>query len=86
MPEPPERDSGQQPDGESGSESAPQGKPGLPAPPPKPPPNLPVPPDVADAQDDDVVCRQIREAAVAETDAELREDLWDEYRRCREDR
>ena len=48
----------------------------------KPPPRLPVPPDVADATDDDVVCRQIREAAIAETDEELREALWDEYRRC----
>lgn len=47
-------------------------------------PNLPVPPDVADARDDDVVCRQLREAAMQETDATLRDKLWDEYRRCRE--
>ena len=47
-------------------------------------PNLPVPPDVADATDDDVVCRQLREAAMQETDAALRDKLWDEYRRCRE--
>ena len=53
-----------------------------PAPPPKPPAKLPVPPDVADAQDDDVVCRQIREAAIAEIDTDLREALWEEYRRC----
>ena len=47
-------------------------------------PGLPVPPDVADARDDDVVCRQLREAAMQETDVALREKLWDEYRRCRE--
>ena len=47
-------------------------------------PALPVPPDVADARDDDVVCRQLREAAMQEADAALREKLWDEYRRCRE--
>ena len=37
--------------------------------------------DVPDAKDDDVVARQIREAALAETDPELREALWDELRR-----
>ncbi|NND60983.1 MAG: hypothetical protein HKN49_12020 [Gammaproteobacteria bacterium] len=31
------------------------------------------------AQDDDIVARQLREAAVAETDPELRERLWQEY-------
>lgn len=31
------------------------------------------------AQDDDIVARQLREAAVAETDPELRERLWEEY-------
>lgn len=44
-------------------------------------PPLPLPPDQPDARDDDVVARQIREAAMAETDPELREQLWEEYRR-----
>lgn len=55
----------------------------VPRPTPVRPPRLPVPPDVADARDDDVVCRQLREAAMVEADAELRDKLWDEYRRCR---
>jgi len=41
----------------------------------------PLPPDSPDARDDDVVARQLREAAMAETDPELRESLWEEYRR-----
>jgi hypothetical protein len=40
-----------------------------------------IPPDVPDGSDDDVVARQIREAAMAETDPELREKLWEEYRK-----
>ena len=39
------------------------------------------PPDVADGRDDDVVARQLREAAQSEPDPALRERLWDEYRR-----
>ena len=39
-----------------------------------------VPPDVGDGEDDDVVARQLREAAMKEDDPELREKLWDEYR------
>ena len=39
-----------------------------------------VPPDVGDGSDDDVVARQLREAAMKEEDPELREKLWDEYR------
>lgn len=58
-------------------------QPGRPAPRAIPAPAAPVPPDVRDARDDDVVCRQLREAAMAETDDALREALWDEYRRCR---
>ena len=57
----------------------------IPAPPAAEPtgtqPPLPLPPDQPDARDDDVVARQIREAAMAETDPELREQLWEEYRR-----
>jgi len=40
-----------------------------------------IPPDIPDGSDDDVVARQIREAAMAETDPELREKLWEEYRK-----
>lgn len=45
--------------------------------------NLPgsAPDDIPDGSDDDVVARQIREAAEKETDPELREKLWEEYRR-----
>ena len=39
-----------------------------------------VPPDVGDGSDDDIIARQLREAAMAEDDPELREKLWDEYR------
>ncbi len=37
--------------------------------------------DLPDARDDDVIARQLREAAMAETDPELKEKLWEEYRR-----
>ncbi|MCP5179680.1 MAG: hypothetical protein H6994_07345 [Pseudomonadales bacterium] len=40
-----------------------------------------VPKDVADARDDDIIARQLREAAMAETDPEIREKLWEDYRR-----
>ena len=40
-----------------------------------------IPPDIPDGSDDDVVARQIREAAMKETDPELRKALWDEYRK-----
>jgi hypothetical protein len=40
-----------------------------------------VPTDVGDGRDDDVVARQIREAAMAEEDPKVRERLWEEYRR-----
>lgn len=40
-----------------------------------------VPADVPDAHDDDIVARQLREAATKESDPELRAKLWDEYRR-----
>jgi hypothetical protein len=41
----------------------------------------PPPPDIADGKDDDIVARQLREAAETEEDPELREKLWDEYRK-----
>jgi hypothetical protein len=40
-----------------------------------------VPVDIGDGRDDDVVARQLREAAMAEEDPAIREKLWDEYRR-----
>lgn len=40
-----------------------------------------VPADVPTGDDDDVVARQIREAATRESDPELRERLWEEYRK-----
>ena len=40
-----------------------------------------IPDDIPDGRDDDIVARQIREAASNETDPELREKLWEEYRR-----
>jgi hypothetical protein len=38
------------------------------------------PADIPDGSDDDIVARQLREAAMKETDPELREKLWEEYR------
>jgi acetylornithine deacetylase/succinyl-diaminopimelate desuccinylase-like protein len=40
-----------------------------------------VPADIPDARDDDIVARQLREAAQMEKDPKLREKLWDEYRK-----
>ncbi len=40
----------------------------------------PVPANIPDGDDDDIVARQLREAAMAEKDPELRERLWQEYR------
>jgi hypothetical protein len=41
----------------------------------------PAPGDIPDGGDDDIVARQLREAAENETDPALREKLWDEYRK-----
>jgi hypothetical protein len=41
-----------------------------------------IPEDIpTDGSGDDQVAQQIREAAMAETDPDIREALWDEYRR-----
>jgi hypothetical protein len=40
--------------------------------------------DIPDGQDDDIVARQLREAAEQETDPELKERLWEEYRKYKE--
>lgn len=42
------------------------------------------PEDIPDGSDDDVVARQLREAAEKETDPELKEKLWEEYRRYKQ--
>lgn len=42
--------------------------------------SFPPPGDIPSGRDDDVVARQLREAAMSEPDPELREALWDEYR------
>lgn len=42
---------------------------------------FPPPEDIPSGRDDDVVARQLREAAMREPDPELREALWDEYRK-----
>jgi hypothetical protein len=44
-------------------------------------PSFPVPEDIPSGNDDDVVARQLREAAMREPDPALREKLWDEYRK-----
>ena len=41
----------------------------------------PTPPDIPDSHDDDIIARQLREAAENETDPALREKLWEEYRK-----
>ena len=41
----------------------------------------PPPGDIPAGNDDDVVARQLREAAMRESDPEVREKLWNEYRK-----
>jgi hypothetical protein len=41
----------------------------------------PPPADIPSGNDDDVVARQLREAAMREADPAVREKLWDEYRK-----
>ena len=43
-----------------------------------------VPQDIPNGSDDDVVARQLREAAEKERDPELKERLWEEYRRYKQ--
>ncbi|MEJ2759962.1 MAG: hypothetical protein P8126_00085, partial [Gammaproteobacteria bacterium] len=40
-----------------------------------------IPPDIPSGDDDDIVARQLREAAMKEDDPKLRAKLWDEYRK-----
>ena len=46
--------------------------------------NANVPADISDGSDDDIVARQLREAAMQEKDPALREKLWNEYRKYKE--
>ncbi len=41
----------------------------------------PIPEDIPDARDDDIIARQLREAAMQEEDPVLKEKLWEEYKR-----
>ena len=40
-----------------------------------------IPDDIPDARDDDIIARQLREAAMQEEDPVLKEKLWEEYKR-----
>jgi len=42
------------------------------------------PEDIPDGSDDDIVARQLREAAQKETDPELKKKLWEEYRKYKQ--
>jgi hypothetical protein len=44
----------------------------------------PIPEDIPSPQGDDIVAKQLREAAAAEQDPALREKLWDEYKRYKQ--
>ena len=49
--------------------------------PPEAPAIFEAPEDIPTGNDDDIVARQLREAAMREPDPEIREALWDEYRK-----
>lgn len=53
--------------------------PTAPAPPPRGSESMPD--NLPDARDDDIIARQLREAAMQEADPELKEKLWEEYRK-----
>lgn len=44
-----------------------------------------IPEDVSDGTGDDIIARQIREAAIKERDPKLQEKLWAEYRKYKQD-
>lgn len=72
------RQSGQQgADGEAGGEQTTDGARGRPS----GGNQSSAPDDIPDGSDDDVIARQLREAAEKETDPELKKKLWEEYRR-----
>jgi hypothetical protein len=77
------------PSGETASTEGQPGFPGYSGPrsrsaPPAPSATSSVPEDLPDARDDDIIARQLREAAMNETDPELQEKLWEEYRRYKD--
>ena len=43
----------------------------------------PIPEDIPNPQGDDIVAQQLREAAIAERDPDLKAKLWEEYKRYR---
>ena len=43
-----------------------------------------MPAGIPDGSDDDIVARQLREAAQKETDPELRARLWEEYKKYKQ--
>lgn len=43
-----------------------------------------IPPDLQDGSNDDVIARQLREAALKEKDPVLQKKLWDEYRKYKQ--
>ena len=45
------------------------------------PENYDMPEDIPSGDDDDIVARQLREAAMRESDSTIRERLWNEYRK-----
>jgi hypothetical protein len=45
------------------------------------PRSIEAPEDIPTGNDDDIVARQLREAAMREPDPEIRKALWDEYRK-----
>jgi hypothetical protein len=56
--------------------------------PPQPEAEIPryeIPDDIPDSQDDDIIARQLREAAMKEPDPVLRDKLWAEYRKYKKD-
>jgi hypothetical protein len=53
----------------------------MPSPPPPRRSGERLPDDIPDAKDDDIIARQLREAAMVEIDPELKEKLWEEYRK-----
>lgn len=48
-------------------------------------PEYEIPDDVGNGQDDDIIAKQLREAAMKEKDPELRAKLWEEYRKYKKD-
>jgi hypothetical protein len=84
LPSPASGDAVSQPGG-TADVAGPQGIPSQRSAPPAPVAGAaPIPDDIADARDDDIIARQLREAAMSELDPELREKLWEEYRRYKD--